>query len=582
MKKIKRKVAAFLIFAMIMAMCVPAFAGTIEVRNATNGKDYTAYKVFDLTYATDGDGVSYTFTKTADNTDLYNYLTDKVTSFTEDSPFSFEETSTDVYNVTLKKDTTTGQDIAGFFKAVIKDYYGNESQADLSSLFGNNYALSVEGSIAKNKDYDLPYGYYYITSSLGSTVTIDSTTPDVKVIDKNQGPNWTTPSTPDDPDPYDPGEGVGKAIYENGEFKTENSVNYGDTVDFFISIHATSYAKELDAEGNTIDDSEPKLVQEYFIEDTLGKGFNEATDIKVTVIQENGTEIDITSDTTACVITKNSANNWFQVGVPFGEKYGSNAIIQVEYKAVANEYAVIGTTGNLNTANFTYNTNDDFDPDNPPSDPGKDPSKNPTPSEPKKPYSEEKEKKTTTYLYALAIQKTDESGAALKGAKFSVKVSDTEYIKGTLVDGVYKYLETTTTPFEFETTDEGLLIIKGIELDDGTEYTLTETVAPKGYNKLSKPISLKATLEGAYTTLEVKKWFYNPDGSLNHTDVTYRTIYSGADLGGYGIDIENKKGTELPATGGAGTTLMIALGSLLFMGTAVVLVSKKRLYNESR
>ena len=44
----------------------------------------------------------------------------------------------------------------------------------------------------------------------------------------------------------------------------------------------------------------------------------------------------------------------------------------------------------------------------------------------------------------------------------------------------------------------------------------------------------------------------------------------------------NQKGTELPETGGAGTTLLIVLGSILFMGTAVVLVSKKRLYNESR
>ena len=282
------------------------------------------------------------------------------------------------------------------------------------------------------------------------------------------------------------------------------------------------------------------------------------------------------------VITRNDTEKWFQIGIPFGEKYGSNAVIQVDYKAVANDTAVIGTAGNLNTANFTYNTNDDFDPDNPPEDPGDDPSKNPTPSEPKKPYSDEKKKTTKTYLYALAVQKKDENGDALKGAKFSVKVSDTEYITGTLDSGAYKYTGKSTTPFEFETTDAGLLIIKGIELDDQTEYILTETEAPKGYNKLAKPISLKATLEGTYETLTVEKYFYKPDGTQDHTEVSYSTTYSGADLGGYGIDIENKKGTELPATGGAGTTLLLVLGSILFMGTAVVLVSKKRLYNEAR
>ena len=42
-------------------------------------------------------------------------------------------------------------------------------------------------------------------------------------------------------------------------------------------------------------------------------------------------------------------------------------------------------------------------------------------------------------------------------------------------------------------------------------------------------------------------------------------------------EIENKSGTELPSTGGMGTTIFYVVGSILLIGAAVLLITKKRM-----
>ena len=41
--------------------------------------------------------------------------------------------------------------------------------------------------------------------------------------------------------------------------------------------------------------------------------------------------------------------------------------------------------------------------------------------------------------------------------------------------------------------------------------------------------------------------------------------------------VENSTGTELPSTGGMGTTLFYTLGAILVLGAGVLLVTKKRM-----
>ena len=47
--------------------------------------------------------------------------------------------------------------------------------------------------------------------------------------------------------------------------------------------------------------------------------------------------------------------------------------------------------------------------------------------------------------------------------------------------------------------------------------------------------------------------------------------------GTFKITIDNNKGTELPSTGGIGTTIFYVLGTVLVLGAAVLLISKRRM-----
>jgi hypothetical protein len=77
---------------------------------------------------------------------------------------------------------------------------------------------------------DLPYGYYLITSTLGATVTINSNTPNVTVIDKNQEP------VPD----FDKQVQTGVDEHGNPIWADANSANIGDQYAMFEAIHGSA------------------------------------------------------------------------------------------------------------------------------------------------------------------------------------------------------------------------------------------------------------------------------------------------------------------------------------------------------
>ena len=169
---------------------------------------------------------------------------------------------------------------------------------------------------------------------------------------------------------------------------------------------------------------------------------------------------------------------------------------------------------------------------------------------------------TTTYTWKLPIYKYHKDGdtqKALAGAEFilykGIDESNREYAQVT--DG--KLTGWTTTKAEASklvSGDDGKIAVEGLDADT---YYLEETKAPGGYNKLAGPvkvdISHTVTDEGAHMTHTLKQ---------NTTDVAK-------------VEIENKSGTELPSTGGIGTTIFYVLGSILVIGAVVLLIAKKRM-----
>lgn len=187
-------------------------------------------------------------------------------------------------------------------------------------------------------------------------------------------------------------------------------------------------------------------------------------------------------------------------------------------------------------------------------------------------------KKAYVWTYKMGINKVDENGGQLTGAKFAlskkstlkvadmncdangvpavttdligmVKVSEGEYRVATAGDTNVVYV-----------VDAGNAVIKGL---DDIDYYLYETKAPAGYNLLTKPV--KFNISAAY----------NEDGS-NYTGVTV-TVDDGAPSNALSANVVNKSGSTLPETGGVGTTIFYALGGLLVVGAGVILITRKRM-----
>ena len=106
----------------------------------------------------------------------------------------------------------------------------------------------------------------------------------------------------------------------------------------------------------------------------------------------------------------------------------------------------------------------------------------------------------------------------------------------------------------------GLFIISGL---DAGSYYLRETVAPAGYNLLKNDISVKidATLDKSED---------NEGAASTESDGVLAT-------GIVSTNVENNSGTQLPETGGIGTTIFYVVGGFLALTAVVLLVTKKRM-----
>ena len=169
---------------------------------------------------------------------------------------------------------------------------------------------------------------------------------------------------------------------------------------------------------------------------------------------------------------------------------------------------------------------------------------------------------TTTYTWKLPIYKYHKDGEtpkALAGAEFILYKGSEESNRAYAQVANGKLTGWTKTKADATTLvsdTKGMIAVEGLDADT---YYLEETKAPDGYNKLASPVKVEISHtvsdEGAHMTNTLKQ----------DTTVVER------------VEIENKSGTELPSTGGIGTTIFYVLGSILVIGAVVLLITKKRM-----
>ena len=287
--------------------------------------------------------------------------------------------------------------------------------------------------------------------------------------------------------------------------------------------------------------------------DTLSKGLTYNKDAKVYIdgTETNGFTVTATVNADGTTTLTVSCDDVKALGA------GNSSVITVEYTAKLNENAVLGSAGNPNEVYLEY-------------------SNNPNKSEEGNNETGETPKDVViVFTYKTIINKVDSENKPLTGAAFKLE----KLIKGK--DGA---ADTWTTVKEFA-VDETTTSFTFSGLDDG-QYKLTETKTPVGYNTIdpiyfvieathgeTADVPTLKTLNAYLTDANGNKQTEMKDGESVNIDLGTVDLTAGSIT----TTVVNKSGSELPSTGGIGTTIFYVLGGVLVLAAVVLLVTKKRM-----
>lgn len=501
MKHARKLASLLLALVMVFALAVTAFAqdvpvadgaGSITISNAAKGETYAIYKLFAATVSVDHTSIAYT----GDIPDGLN------TYFVKDTNGYISATD-------VAKD---GDKMSAGLEAALKDWTETATAAATAESDGS--ALNFKG---------LEYGYYVVTTSQGKQlISVDSTTPNAKIVDKNS-------STPT----------------ELSKTANNKDVSIGNTVTYTVSFKTSNYYGA---------GTEAKEIVSYTIEDTLPDFL---TSVNVTSISVDNVVIHDQTGATPQFNNKKIVIKWYdEANKKF--LYDNGATVTITYTAVVTDSAAIDGEGNTNNVTVTWTTkgSDEPDPNN------------------------KIDTKETIYTYAIALKKVNNKGVALPGAVFEFPF----YVKSTAdaTDGAYIYAGTdpgTGLTNRITTPDSGVIVVKGVKTGN---YVITEVKAPDGYNKLTDPVTVEAAKIGS--TFTQTTVYLDKDGNITNkeTDKITEVKVDIEKIAASSVVVVNKAGTELPSTGGMGTTIFYILGSILVVAAVVLLVTKKRMSNANR
>lgn len=528
MKSLMKKVfAAAAAIATVFGLAATTVATANAADNATltvsttdakfAGKTVNAYKMFSATVSGDGGAVSHT-------------LTDGW------KPFFMSSTLDGLTGVT----DANVNDKANEYVSKLKDSALIAFAAKASNWAqtqANNITADATATVSKNAATDgkytatftgLDYGYYVVAvpgatladakGQYAALVRVHSTTVSVDI--KGDLPT------------------VDKKVQVNGTGKDATDAKIGDTLTFTLT--------------STIPDMSAYSTYTFNFKDTLSKGltFEQVKSVKVG-------DTTLTADTDYTVTPPTAHDNTLTVAMnDFKNKQQANAgkKITVTYTATLNKDAVVGGAGNVNSATIQYSNN---------------PSTNGT--------GESEPSKVRVFTYGFTVDKYtgknyDDTATRLAGAEFTLAhkggtaISFVKVADSATQNAVYRVAKAdeagaTTT---ITTPENGKVEFRGLE---NGEYTLTETKAPAGYNKLASAIGVKVYGQnnGTDTTHATVTITYNNDNGSDYNQTASNGV----------IPVQNKSGVTLPGTGGMGTIAFTVIGVLVIaLGVAWTLKRK--------
>lgn len=247
----------------------------------------------------------------------------------------------------------------------------------------------------------------------------------------------------------------------------------------------------------------------------------------------------------------NNTDKKLTVSIDDVKKHGATngSTITVEYTAILDSDAILGSTGNPNEAYLVFSNN--------PNGTG---------------TGKTAPDKNIVFTYKVVANKIDEHNKPLPGAAFAlykklptVPTNGTSYIlqdnepyaliKELNVGVGGKVENETRTNFEWDGIDDG-------------DYMIKEIITPAGYNSI-EPIKFTVTADHEIKADDPKLTELTGGdkftGSVDHSTLT--------------IEIQNRMGSTLPGTGGIGTTIFYVVGGGLMVAAAILLITKKRMEN---
>ena len=529
MKSLMKKVfAAAAAIATVFGLAATTVATANAADNATltvsttdakfAGKTVNAYKMFSATVSGDGKAVSYTltdewklfFTKTTLDglTGVTNEnVNDKANGYV--SQLKGSALLTFATKASNWAQTEANRNMAKATTTVSNNLTDGKYTATFTGLDYGYYVVAVQGATLANT-----------SNEYATLVSVDSTNVNANI--KGDLPT------------------VVKKVQVDGTGKDATDAKIGDSLTFTLT--------------STIPDMSAYNTYTFNFKDTLSKGltFGQVNSVKVG-------DTTLTKDTDYTVSTSEGSDKNTLLTVTmndFKNKQQANAgkKITVTYTATLNENAVVGGAGNTNSAKIQYSN---------------DPSTNGT--------GESEPSKVRVFTYGFTVDKYtgdkyDNAATRLAGAEFTLApkngtaISFVQVTAGSATaNAVYRVAkagETGTTTIT--TPANGKVVFQGLE---NGEYTLTETKAPAGYNKLASAIGVKVNGQnnGTDTTDATVTITYNNDNGSSYNQTASNGV----------IPVQNKSGAILPGTGGMGTIAFTVIGVLVIaLGVAWTLKRK--------